>query len=94
MEQDRLEREREKTAEEIVAHFQRWAGNPLLHDLIGNNVISPAEKALRMREIFGLPPKPPVKTNLVDSGSNPVKPSQTNFSNGHPQDATPHEHVC
>jgi hypothetical protein len=28
MEQDRLEREREKTEEEMVAHFQRWLKNP------------------------------------------------------------------
>ena len=34
MEQDRLEREREKTEEEVFAHFQRWLKNPAVRDLI------------------------------------------------------------
>jgi hypothetical protein len=91
LEQDRLEREREKTVEEIVAHFERWAGNPAVYDLIHNNELNPAEKAVRIRQIFGLPPKSPRKANPVSSESNPVKPGQTNFSNGHPPTANPHD---
>ena len=33
MEQERLEREREKTEEEVIAHFQRWLRNPEVRDL-------------------------------------------------------------
>lgn len=94
MEQERLEREREKTDGEIVAHFERWARNPVLHDLIRNNKLSPAEKEVRMRECFGLPPKPitpPVEAAPATDESNPVKPSQTNFSNGHAPVAGHHD---
>jgi hypothetical protein len=84
MEQERLEREREKTEEEVVAHFQRWVKDSKVRDLILDKHISPEEKEARMREIFGLsprppePPEPPVETaSDAASGSNPVKPSQT-----------------
>ena len=96
LEQDRLEREREKTEEEVVAHFQRWLKNPAVRDLIQQDEISPEEKVRRMREIFGLAPKPPgpvVPAAPNGDGSNPVKPSQTesdpirpdltNLPNGH-----------
>jgi hypothetical protein len=79
MEQERLEREREKTEEEVVAHFQRWVKDSKVRDLICDKHISPEEKEARMREIFGLSPKPPVKAAAAASGSNPVKPSQTTF---------------
>ena len=58
MEQERLEREREKTEEEVVAHFQRWIKKSALRDLIGSHELGEEEKQRRMREIFGLPPKP------------------------------------
>ena len=80
MEQTRLEREREKTEEEVVAHFQRWIKNPEVRDLICQNHVSPAERERRMREIFGLEPKPTAPTETpAPSGeaSNPVKPSQS-----------------
>jgi hypothetical protein len=77
MEQERMEREREKTEEEIVAHFQRWAKNSTVRDLICQDNLSPEEKEARMREIFGLSPKPPEKAAPAASGSIPVKPSQT-----------------
>ena len=81
MEQDRLEREREKTEEEVVAHFQRWLKNPAVHDLVCQNWVSPEERERRLREIFGLqpkPPEPPVESASAGVESNPVKPSQTN----------------
>jgi hypothetical protein len=83
MEQDRLEREHEKTEEEVVAHFQRWLNNPEMRDLVCQNYVSPEERERRMREIFGLPPKspeplePPVESAAAGGESNPVKPSQT-----------------
>ena len=58
MEHVRLEREREKTEEEIVAHFQRWAKNPAVRDWILADWISPEEREARIREIFGREPKP------------------------------------
>src|ERR1035438_7401202 len=39
MEQDRRERERGKTEEEVVAHFQRWVKNPEVRDLVCQNWI-------------------------------------------------------
>jgi hypothetical protein len=105
MERERLEREREKTEEEVIAHFQRWLKNPAVRDLICQDYVSPEERKRRLREIFGLQPKPPKTSEeaLADeneekqrlireiyglppespevaaaaSGSNPVKPSQT-----------------
>jgi len=77
MEQERLERERGKTEEEVLAHFERWARNPEVRDWILEDRISPEECRRRMREIFGLAPEPPLEADLADGGSNPVKPSQT-----------------
>jgi hypothetical protein len=77
MEQERLEREREKTEEEVVAHFQRWVKNPAVRDWICQAWASPEERERRLREIYGRPPKPPVATASADDESNPVKPSQT-----------------
>ena len=62
MEQERLDREREKTEEEVIAHFQRWLKNPEVRDRVCQDYISPEERERRMREIFGLEPKPS-KTN-------------------------------
>lgn len=59
MEQERLAREREKTEEEVVAHFQRWLKNPEVRDLVCQNYVDPQERECRMRKIFGLEPKPP-----------------------------------
>jgi hypothetical protein len=77
MEQERLEREREKTEEEVVAHFRRWTENPAVHDWICQTWASPEERERRLREIFGRPSKPPVAAASADDESNPVKPSQT-----------------
>jgi hypothetical protein len=87
MEQDRLEREKEKTEEEVVEHFRRWLQNPAVRDLVCATWISPEERERRMREIFGLPPESPGTTTAENRSapqangpeSNPVKPSQTNF---------------
>jgi hypothetical protein len=77
MEQERLEREREKTEVEVVEHFQRWLKNPAVRDLVCQDYVSPEERERRLREIFGLPPKPPGAGASGVDESNPVKPSQT-----------------
>ena len=59
MEQERLERVREKTEEEVIAHFQSWLKNPEVRDLVCQNYVSPEERERRMREIFGRERNPP-----------------------------------
>jgi hypothetical protein len=56
IEQERLEREREQTEEELVEHFQRWAKNPKVRNWICRDCLSEEERERRMREIFGLSP--------------------------------------
>ena len=80
MERERLERECEKTEEEIVAHFQHWLENQAVRDLVCANWISPEERARRLREILGLPPESPAQSASAAVESNPVKPSQTGSS--------------
>lgn len=62
MEQERLEREQEKTEEEVVAHFQRWIKKSAIRELLNSDTMSDEEKQARMREVFGLSPKPPAET--------------------------------
>jgi len=80
MEQERMGREQEKTEEEVVVHFQRWLKNPEVRGLICQNWVVPEERERRMREIFGLTPKPlepPEEAAPDGDESNSVKPSQT-----------------
>lgn len=58
MEQERLEREREKSEEEVVAHFQRWIKKSALRDVIRSDDLSDDEKQARIRQLFGLAPGP------------------------------------
>lgn len=62
IEEARLEREKEETEEEAVAHFQNWAKNPAVRDLICRNCVSPEEREQRLRAIFGLAPPAPAGT--------------------------------
>jgi len=87
MEQARLEREREKTGEEVTAHFQRWLKNPAVRDLVCQNYVSPEEQERRIREIYGLPPKSP-EPPAAAAESNPVKPGQTNSASVQPDSQT------
>ena len=57
IEQERLERDRQLTEEDLVEHFQRWAKNPKVRDWICRGCLSEEERERRMREIFGLPPQ-------------------------------------
>jgi len=85
MEQERLTREQEKTEEEVVEHFKRWAKNPEVRDWICQNWVSPEERERRLRAIFGLEPKTPdeAATGGPESSpangqeSAPIRPDQT-----------------
>ena len=77
MEQERLEREQEKTEEEVVEHFKCWVKNPQVRDWICQNWVSPEERERRLREIFGRAPKTPDEAATDGPESNPVKPDQT-----------------
>ena len=56
IEQERLERDRAKTEEELVEHFKRWAGNADVREIICGDCVSPEERQRRMRAVFGLSP--------------------------------------
>jgi hypothetical protein len=58
LERERLEREREKTEEEVLEHFKRWSRKPGVQDCICGNYLSPEERETRLRQQFGLEPKP------------------------------------
>jgi hypothetical protein len=77
LEQERLEREQEKTEEEVVEHFKCWVKNPQVRDGICQNWVSPEERERRLREIFGRAPKTPDEAATDGPESNPVKPDQT-----------------
>ena len=71
MEQARLDRERDETEEEAVAHFQRWAKNPAVREMICGHCVSPEERERRLRAIFGLPtPQPPEASRANPTESN------------------------
>jgi len=77
LEQERLEREQEKTEEEVVEHFKCWVKNPQVRDWICRDWVSPEDRERRLREIFGLAPKTPDEAATDGPESNPVKPDQT-----------------
>jgi hypothetical protein len=41
-----------------LEQFKRWARNPGIRDCLRSNDLSPEVKEARMRELFGLAPKP------------------------------------
>jgi hypothetical protein len=89
MEQERLEREREKTEEEVIAHFQRWLRNPEVRDLVCQNYISPEEREARSREIFGRPPKQPKTWEEALADENEEKQRQIREIYGLPPEESP-----
>ena len=70
IEQDRSDREREKSEEEVLGIFERWAKNPILRDCLRE--LGPEERTRRLREIFGREPK---KTEVQNGASE--QPDQT-----------------
>jgi hypothetical protein len=87
IEQERLEREREKTDKEVFAQFKKWVNNSEVRDLVCRNWVSPEEQERRLCEKFGLTPKPPEKACPPDSASNPVKPGPTDSDAAQPDQA-------
>ncbi len=85
MERERLEREREKSEDEVVAQFERWAKNPAVRDWICQAWVTPEESRRRMREIFGRPAEPEAEPSKAPE-SNPVKPSQTESDPNQPDE--------
>ena len=59
IEQERLQRDRDQTEEEVVEHFKRWARNPQVRDWICSDSLNQQEREARMRAIFGLSPEKP-----------------------------------
>ena len=88
LEQERLEREREKTEEEVVEHFKRWAKNPEVRDWICQDWLSPEERERRLREMLGLKPKKPAEAATDRPETNPVKPDQTESNQIKPNENT------
>ena len=88
IEQKRLERDREKTEAEMLEHFERWAQNPKVRDLICRDRLTPEKRAWLIRKMFGVPPdataNPAGHSNAATSAdseeSNPIQPNQTNGS--------------
>lgn len=68
LEQERLEREREKTEEELFEQFKEWAKNPNVRDCLCDNWLRPEERERKIREIFG---RKPVEA-VVANGSKPA----------------------
>jgi hypothetical protein len=77
IEQERLEREREKTEEEVFAQFNKWAKKSEVHDCLCRDWVSFDEQERQLREQLGLPPKPPEEESTAPSGSNSVKSDPT-----------------
>lgn len=83
MEQARLDGEREKNEDELVAHFERWARNPKVRKLICSKCRSPEERELRIREAFGLSPEEAAGSEEEGaSESNQAEPDQSSAENG------------
>ncbi|MBC8001911.1 MAG: hypothetical protein H7X97_04910 [Opitutaceae bacterium] len=75
MEQERLNEAREKTEEEVVEHFLRWARNPAFRETMDGDELSEEEKARRIRELFGVAP-----LAQTSQKSDPIKVNQTRNS--------------
>ena len=78
MERTRLERESEKTEEEVVEHFKRWAMKPEVREWISRDWLSPEERERRIREIFGLQPQAASQNGPNASDANATNPDESN----------------
>ena len=80
LEQERLEREREKTKEEVVEHFKRWLKNPGVRDMIcrmtsaRKSADSSAARDFRLWRQNRRKHAPEARSKPRQTQSNPVKP--------------------
>ena len=72
LEQDRLAEEREKTEDEVIEYFQKWAGSSEVRAAICAEGLKDEERERRIREIFGRPPEPAAEAAPTAPESNPV----------------------
>lgn len=72
MERERLTRETEKTEEEVLEHFKRWASRPQVREWIAQDWISPEERERRLRVIFGRQPETTDQTAADEPESSPA----------------------
>ena len=84
MEREKLERQREKTEEEVVEHFKSWAKTPDVREWISKNWLSQEERERRMRQVLGIASEEPdeeqaetPETASDQTQSNPIKPDQS-----------------
>lgn len=70
LEQERLEREREKTEEELFEQFRQWAHRMEVRDCLCANWLSPQERERKLMETFGRSPEEP---ETADHAPNPEK---------------------
>jgi hypothetical protein len=91
LEQEQLGREREKTEEEVVEHFKRWAENQQVRDWICQDWVRPEEREYRLCAILGLEPKTPDGTATDGPESSPVKPNQTESNQ---MNTPPYDNLC
>jgi len=54
-EQTRLDRDRDRTEEEVVEHFSRWVETEQIREVLLKNNLSPEDREREWRRIFGLP---------------------------------------
>ncbi len=74
IEQERRDREQEKTEEEVAEHFKRWAENPAVREWMCKSWTCPEERERRIREILGLPSQTP---DVPPTGSLETNKSET-----------------
>ena len=80
MERERLEGAREKTEEEVVEHFKRWAKNPQVRDWASQdaqNSMSPEERERRLHQMFGRAPGTPDEAATGAPEADPIKLNQS-----------------
>jgi len=82
VQEERLERDREKTSEEIFLKFMEWAGNPEIRRTF---ILEPMVCMALQRRHFGLPPRPEDEKVLKEYGY--VEPAK---NQGNQTETAPH----
>jgi hypothetical protein len=69
LEEEREDREREKTEAEVIKQFERWVENPDVQEAVCKKWVSPEEEERRFNEIFGLKPAPQKAAAAAEAGA-------------------------